>query len=194
MEKGKIIFLNGTSSAGKTTLIKVLQERLEEPYFALDGERFHRSTGDAEMIPAKYRRGEPDVETAWKVYFDAMSVFHQTIKLFSDMGFNVIVHDTLEVEHKSLEVIEALREYPVLFVLVTCPAEELRRREAKRGDRQPGLAERLLERLYPKNHPYDVIADTFNNSTDECAGKIIKMLKCPEKWSAFKTLWSQRNK
>ena len=183
--------MNGTSSTGKTTLIKVLQERLKEPYFALDGDRFHRSTGDAEMIPAKYRRGEPDVETAWKVYFDAMSVFHQTIKLFSDMGFNVIVHDTLEVEHKSLEVIEVLRGYPVLFALVTCPVEELRRRETKRGDRQPGLAERLLERLYPKNDPYDIIVDTFNNTTEECADKIIEMLDYPEKFTAFKTLWPQ---
>ena len=194
MQKGKIIFLNGASSTGKTTLIKALQERLEEPYFALDGDRFHRSTGDAEMIPAKYRRGEPNVETAWKVYLDAMSVFHQTIKLFSDMGFNVIVHDTLETEHRSLEIIEVLHRYPVLFTLVTCPVEELRRREAKRGDRQPGLAEHLLERLYPQSSPYDITIDTLNNSTEECADKIIEILNYPEKWTAFETLWEQRSK
>lgn len=32
MNKGHIIFLNGTSSSGKTTIAKALQEKLAEPY------------------------------------------------------------------------------------------------------------------------------------------------------------------
>lgn len=34
-KKGKIILLNGVSSAGKTSLAKKLQEVLDEPYFHL---------------------------------------------------------------------------------------------------------------------------------------------------------------
>ena len=33
MEKGKIIFLKGVSSSGKTTLAKSLQEQLNEPFY-----------------------------------------------------------------------------------------------------------------------------------------------------------------
>jgi len=140
--KGKIIFLNGTSSAGKTTLAKALQEELEEPYFALD--EFYKVLG---FIPDKYRRGDLGVEAGWKVFFNAMSGFHHAVKTFSDMGLNTIVTDVLEKDHKSLEIFEVLHGYPVLFVHVTCPADELRRREKERGDRNIGMAERFLRKI-----------------------------------------------
>lgn len=40
MEKGNIIFLNGISSSGKTTLEKVLQDSLQEPYFRISADAF----------------------------------------------------------------------------------------------------------------------------------------------------------
>ena len=186
--KGKIIFLNGTSSAGKTTLAKALQEKLQEPYYFLS---FDSIRG---MIPDKYRRGDFGVDVAWKLFFNAASWFNHSIKLFSDMGFNTVVEYTFEKSHKTLEeCVELLHEYPVLFVHVTCPAEELRRREKERGDRQPGLAENLLKNLEPQD-TYDITADTHNNSTEECADKIIETLNYPEKLTAFKSLWPQRAK
>ena len=47
MALGKIIFLNGVSSSGKTSLTKELQEILEEPYFHLS---FYTFFYDAEKI------------------------------------------------------------------------------------------------------------------------------------------------
>ena len=35
MKKGKIIFLNGTGSTGKSTLAKTLQDRLTDPFYHL---------------------------------------------------------------------------------------------------------------------------------------------------------------
>ena len=32
MERGKIIILNGTSSSGKTSIVRALQDRLAEPW------------------------------------------------------------------------------------------------------------------------------------------------------------------
>ena len=63
MKKGNIIFLHGTSNTGKTTLEKELQERLEEPYFALD--EFYKGLG---LIPDKYRRGDFGIEIGWQVF------------------------------------------------------------------------------------------------------------------------------
>ena len=39
MKNGQVILLNGTSSSGKTTLAKALQDKLAEPfmYVSLDG-------------------------------------------------------------------------------------------------------------------------------------------------------------
>jgi chloramphenicol 3-O phosphotransferase len=93
---------------------------------------------------------------------------------------------------KSLEeCVNMLHDYNVLFVHVTCPVEELRRREKERGDRHIGMSESQLETLEPQN-TYDITVDTHNNSIKACTDMIIEMLNYPEKITAFKTLWSQR--
>ena len=112
-----------------------------------------------------------------------------TIKLFSDLGIDVIV-DFVHIGMSSLmEYFVNLRyECLVLYVNVSCPLEELCRREKERGDRQIGLAESQLSQLNPQD-TYDIVVDTFNSTTEECADRIIEMLNYPEKFTAFKTLW-----
>ena len=91
------------------------------------------------------------------------------------------------------ECVEILYEYPVLFVHVTCPLEELQRREKERGNRDIGRAEKQLQRMTPKD-TYDITVNTFNNSTEECVDKIIELLDYPEKFTAFKNLFFQLTK
>jgi len=112
---------------------------------------------------------------------------HHTIKLFSDMGLNVIIDHVLEKQEWLDECAEILHENPVLFVHVTCPLVELQRREKERGDRRIGQAESQLPRLSPQD-TYDISVDTHNNSKEECADKIIEALNYPEKFTAFKNL------
>ena len=54
MQKGKIIFLNGVSSSGKTTPAKTLQARLPEPYYWLSVDTF------MDMTPEKYMSNDDD--------------------------------------------------------------------------------------------------------------------------------------
>lgn len=188
MEKGKIIFLNGVSSAGKTTLAKTLQSRLSEPYYLLANDTF------CDMGPEKF----------WDINSDktgsiALTGLHHTIKLFSDIGINTIVdHVLLKGQGINFnfthldnlkECVEILHGYPVLFVHVICPLEELRRREKERGDRDIGQGESQLAQLNPQD-TYDITVDTYGSSKEECADKIIELLGCPEKFTAFKTLRS----
>ena len=187
MGKGKVIFLNGVSSSGKTTLAKSLQERLTEPFYWLAADTF------VDMVPKKFftAEGEP-------VIHKAISMSHHTIKFFADMGVNTIVEHVLfpsieipAYKNQMDECVELLHEYPVLFVHVTCPLEELRRREKERGDRDIGRAEIQFPHINPKDI-YDITVDTFSNSIDECVDKIIDTLNNPDKFTAFKTYWSQR--
>ena len=188
MEKGKIVFLNGVSSSGKTTLAKSLQERLTEPFYWLAADTF------VDMVSKKYftAEGEP-------IIHKAISMSHHTIKLFADMGVNIIVEHVLfpsieipAYKNQVAECVELLHEYPVLFVHVTCPLEELQRREKERGDRDIGRAEIQFPHMNP-NDIYDLTVDTFNNTINECVDRIIELLNYPEKFTAFKTLWSKRN-
>jgi len=180
MQKGKIIILNGVSSAGKTTLAKTLQERLNEPFWYLGGDVF------IDMMPDKFF----DDYAVGK----AISHFHHAIKSFSDRGFNTIVDCLFEEIDWLEECVGLLHDYSVLLVHVTCPLEELRRREKERGDRDIGLAEAQIPLLNPKDNIYDITVDTHNNSPEECADKIIALLDNPDKFTAFKTLWEQRLK
>ena len=48
-QEGQAILLNGTSSSGKTTLAKVLQQKLKEPYLYVSLDQYRDS------LPDKYR-------------------------------------------------------------------------------------------------------------------------------------------
>ncbi len=189
MHKGKIILVNGVSSSGKTTLSKMLQARFPDQYFLLPGDILN------EISP-------PKNSLSYDIRFKAdpkpiMSAFFGCVKEFSDNGLNVIT-ETVFAKDIYFSLDNCLNvfpdcDYPVLFVHVTCPLEELRRREKERGDRQIGWAESLLPKLDPQD-TYDITIDTFSNSLEDCADKIIALSDCPEKFSAFKTLWLQRHK
>ena len=80
MEKGRIIFLNGVTSSGKTSIVKAFQERSDEFYYALSNDLFQETVG------IKYLR-----EDYWKHICDAIIMLYHTAKLFSDMGKNVLI-------------------------------------------------------------------------------------------------------
>ena len=79
VEKGKIIILNGVSSAGKTTLAKVLQDRLSSPYFHMDVDTF------CLMAPQKFLVDDYSLQHKF------VTNMFQAVKLFSDEGFNIVV-------------------------------------------------------------------------------------------------------
>ncbi|MCL2003175.1 MAG: AAA family ATPase [Oscillospiraceae bacterium] len=192
MEKGKIIFLNGVSSAGKTTLAKALQERFDEPYYIINVDMF---LGTGIMFPEKFATNDL---AEFEMFVRTLSGMHHSIKLYSDLGMNTIVDHVLVNRFFDLgnpklmeECVELLHEHPVLFVHVTCSVEKLRRREKKRSDRHSGQAEGQLVQLVPKD-TYDLIVDTYNSTLDECVDEIITTLGCPDRFMAFKVLWAQQ--
>jgi len=169
MKKGRIIFLEGVSSSGKTTLAKTLQARLPVPFFWLAGDTIWT------MAPEKFKL---DMEVIFPK-IDAATI--NTIKLFSDLGIDAIV-DMVPVIKSNKKFADMLRKRPVLYVNVTCPLEELRRREQERGDRQIGLGESQLAGLSPPGK-YDIIVDTHNSTCEECADQIIGKMNCLGKFA-----------
>lgn len=79
MEKGKIIFLNGVSSSGKTTLAKKLVEKIPDYY--------HLSIDDFDWILEKME----DRENGRHIPIPTEHFFYQTFAMFSDRGVNLIV-------------------------------------------------------------------------------------------------------
>lgn len=181
-KKGNIIFLNGVSSAGKTTLSLALQQKLCEPYFIISQDIFRQMWGQ------KIWEDSPD-----NMYNQTMSLMYKTVRLFSDLGKNVIVDhvmlndeflDSINGEGTLKDAVNLLKDCPLLFVHVICDIKELRKRENKRGDRNIGHAEQQLTYLAPQD-TYDVTVDTHANTIDECIEKIIKSFNIPEHSLAF---------
>jgi len=188
MDKGKIIYLNGVSASGKSTLSRTLQQRLNEPFYWLPLDIFY-----SQMAPAKIY----NIKGFSQADFEIFSLLLYTVKSYSDNGINTIVdvvhtrNDKTQGNEIFVEAIKLLHDYPVLFVNVTCPADELHRRKTVRGDAEVDKwLPHQLEHFVPKE-PYDITVDTYSNTSEECADEIIELLDNPEKLTAFKTLWSQ---
>ena len=189
MEKGKIIFLNGVSSTGKSTLSRTLQQRLTEPYHWLNVDNFIEFTDMREHPSTYFEEGK-----------DPVSMFPHVVKLYSDMGVNVIADVAFMkwkgprmflAEETMQKCIEMLHDYPLVYVHVTCPYEELRRRHKKRGNRgnELELDHAEQELVGDIDATYDITVDTFNETNEECADRIVELMKCDENVTAFKTLF-----
>lgn len=165
-EKGKIIILNGTSSSGKTSLTKKLQEVLDEPYFHLSFDKI------GEMAPVRFFEGENRREMLMKT----AAGLHHCIAALSNAGLNVIVDHVFELKTWLCECVDLLYDLPVILVGVHCPLDELERRERERGDRMIGLAKLQLN-LVHEHMVYDIEIDTFEYSLSDCANKIIETVK-----------------
>lgn len=182
MKPGKIIYLNGISAAGKTTLSKKLQERASEPFYWVASDMFC-----SEMAPKKFWDGD-----------EAVTLLLNTVKFYSSIGINSIV-DIVHIKSDEAQVdllheaVKLLHDCPILFANVTCPTDELARRKVERGDFEvEKWLPYQLERFYPKAS-YDITVDTHNSTVEECADKILELLELPEKLTAFQTLWDEYN-
>ncbi len=99
---------------------------------------------------------------------------------------------TLET-YQFKDFLEVLQDsgYPILMVHVTCPKEELRRREKERGDRAVGHGESLLLKLDPQD-TYDLTVDTFYETLEECSDRIIEFSNDLTKFTAYKKIFALR--
>ena len=161
MDKGRIIFLNGVTSAGKTSIVEALQERDDIFFYVVANDLFQ------EMVGEKYLR-----ENYWKYLSEVIIMMYHTAKLYSDMGKNVLI-DGISPHYQRL--VEILRNNPLDLVEVYCPLDICRKRNIIRGDRYESQSDEQHE-LLAKNIEYRLRVDTSLHSATECADKIIKEL------------------
>ncbi|MCE3203981.1 chloramphenicol phosphotransferase CPT family protein [Paenibacillus sonchi] len=188
MKQGLIVLLNGTSSSGKTSISMELKDQKEIPFHHLSIDDFFGNYND--FIDNKYPDIEPtrEVKDVGQILFDPIiSVYYATIKLFSEMGLNVIVDTVIDNDKRFNDFLDLFIDHPTLFVGVLCSKEELTRREQIRGDREIGLANSQYDKIYSFNE-YDLEVNTGELSPTECAEKILSFIKSDQDYSAFKKL------
>lgn len=175
---GKIIMLNGVSSAGKTSLAEAIQNNTSTTFYNFSIDVFIKMAGDKAI--------EEDFS---RIVVESVQNFLAAVTALYNLERNVLVdvvcvNDGFEIFP---DLVEALQGKNVLLVNVQCSIEELEAREKARGDRDIGLARWQYENAY-KGIPYDVIVDTSIDSIEKCADRVITAFNNTNCWKGFSLL------
>jgi len=168
MDKGKIIFLNGVTSSGKTSIVEALQERRDQFFYVVANDLFQ------EMVGEQYLE-----EDYWKYLSEVIIMMYHTAKLYSDLGKNVLIDGILverdEIKPHYEQLMEIMKDSPLSIVEVYCPLDICKKRNIERGDRYESQSDEQAE-LMSKDIKYTMRVDTSVNSPAECAEQIVKKL------------------
>lgn len=162
MTSGRIIFLNGTSSSGKSSIARELLDILD------DGAFFHLAVDSFNAMRTKRELAAQELDDALR---RTRMGFHRSVAAMAEVGNDVVVDHVLSEPWRLLDCLTVLPPENVLFVGVRCPLDELVRREQARGDRPPGLAALQYDAVHAHGD-YDLECDTSTTSPRTCAQRI----------------------
>lgn len=159
-QPGRVIILNGGSSAGKTTLGRALQSAMPGPWLLL-GIDLLIWTLPPEMI------NDPDglsvhegVITRGKLFTQLYAGFQHAVAALARSGVDVLVDDlTLDGLIDQQRWNNAFQGLDVCWVGVRCAPQIAAERESRRGTRLPGIARHQAQVVHAGVH-YDVEVDT----------------------------------
>ena len=183
-----IIFINGTSSSGKTTLLKTLQGQLCEPYLDMGIDRF------IWMLPKRYLDRPLWDDVLGKAHRSGplglilFSGMHHVIAAASQRGNNVLADHVFVEKIWVEECVKLFADMNAYLIGINCPLEILEQRERGRKDRTLGQARAQFDIIH-KYTSYDLEVNTSLFTPEQCSQQIIERLQNPP--VAFKQLKSQ---
>jgi chloramphenicol 3-O phosphotransferase len=185
MRSGRVIFLNGTSSAGKTSLARAIQDESETPfvYWGID-----TLFG---MVPANWGGGRDGPLSREGFWYDRTSQDDGVVVVrygpvgermlrsgataaaeFARGGDDLVIDEMLLSPNLMPMWREALAGLAVLWVRVECPLAVAEQREV--GRRNPrGLARGHFSSVHDHGMTYDRTVDTTTGTPAELAKSIL---------------------
>jgi chloramphenicol 3-O phosphotransferase len=195
MNPGNVIFLNGSSSAGKTTLALMLQQILPEPYQHIALDQFR------DGLPGRYRglnapAGAPgnlglnvvpvsrDGQLITEVRFgrhgeQVLAGMRRAIAAFALAGNHVIIDDLLFKPEYLQDYAVALAGLNTWLIGVRCSIDVVNARESQRTGRFPGTATSHFHEVHAHGAAYDLEVDTSHATPRACAELIQQRLSSP---------------
>jgi len=168
LSKGIVLFLNGVTSTGKTTLAKAIQERADVNFYTFSNDTFQQ------MISMKFLQ-----QDYWKYLSEAILQAYQTAKMMSDNGIHVI-YDGMLLEIEQLKphyekLKNIFKDSKFKLVEVSCPLEICRQRNIARGDR--GVNQSHEQNSFmAKEGLHDITVDTSVSTPEQCADLILSKI------------------
>lgn len=206
---GKVVLLNGASSAGKTTLARELQRIWPGPlqHIALDQFRdgmagqyrgMNSQAGEPgsrglNVVPVRSPDGDVVTELRFgDVGRQMLKAMRRAAAAFAASGVDVVLDDLLLERgflHDYLDVLDGLA---VTFVGVKCDLPTLNQREAARPGRFPGTAAAHFAQLHA-HRVYDVEVDTAAHLPRQCAARVLAAVAKPAQPTAFERIRAARD-
>ncbi len=202
-----IILLNGTSSSGKTTIGKVLQDKYDGVLllYGIDTlvqtafpEKCDYPPYDEQAIRVVTEERDGRQEARLTVSPYMYPVYEAAIRFYrmlSEKGYDLIVDEVLFDPDRVRQYFEILTGETVYFIGVKPEKEVVIRREQERGDRLVGLAAGLYDEVYHPLFTYDLTLDTGTMTAGEAAERILDLIRTgvqPEGFSRSRASWHGR--
>lgn len=199
-----IILLNGTSSAGKTTLAIELQRRFDGVLLRYGVDTLVQAAfpDKCDAPPWNERAIQLEMQTVdgqpharLKVSPYMIPVYRQAVVFYRALslaGYDLIVDELLFDTRRVAPYFELLADQTVYFVGVQPEKTVVVQRERERGDRLPGLAAGLYDEVYDPRHRYDLRLDTGRLSAAQAADEVLALLarvKAPTGWRETAQRW-----
>ncbi|MBT4594291.1 hypothetical protein HOD08_00220 [bacterium] len=193
------IFLNGTSSSGKTSIARALQRLYPTPLLYSGIDAFFN------MVPEKYVGRQDDARVGYffqesqdehgpitymhsgsegQKMHSAMAYY---IRMFLEAGNDMVIDEVLVGGKEGLEWYrKALGTHAGYFIGVKCKLDEVQQRERKRTDRHQNHARPQFKVVHSHGLQYDVEVDTTELSPEAAARKIYNYVKKAPEPKIFK--------
>ncbi|MDT8911958.1 phosphotransferase-like protein [Amycolatopsis sp. PS_44_ISF1] len=177
--RGRVVLLNGPSSAGKSSIGRAMLARLADPWFfvPVDGISGMRSTRHTRVL------GPAEIDEMLR---RTRLGYHRTVAALASAGNDVIMDYPLSEPWRLEDLLDVLTGYDVTLAHVRCSAAELERRERVRGDRPLGLAASQTQVFAHDDH--DIVVDTTHHGAGHCASEIVRRLDGLSRPKAFDRL------
>lgn len=189
MSSGKLVIINGGSSAGKTSMAQEFQEIAAEPYFLLGIDCFWFSMPqkfiDLDRVTPEHYGWCQEKTDEGVEYFrilpahylnENMLARYKAMTGYLDRGLNVLADEVLWSRDWLIESLKVFEPYTCYYVGVFCDDDELSRREIQRGDRWLGWA-RGSNIYAHKDAIYDLKIDSSKLTPLECAELIKRFIE-----------------
>jgi chloramphenicol 3-O phosphotransferase len=205
MKPGNLIILNGTSSAGKTTIAKELQRIMDEPYLHMGNDQFFAHHRPDSLLTIS-DGSEHSAVDGWLAVFQNdrfvsltvgpvalrwLAGMYRAMAAWSESG-NHLVGDVVLHNAAILRAAAAVfHPLPAWLISVYCPLEVAEERERERTERRAeGGARVFFEGVY-RHGIADLLVDSATCSPQACAEQIKQHVSGGHSPRAFQQLHHQ---
>lgn len=192
-----IIFLNGTSSSGKSVIAREIMRQSERPFLYYSVDHLLNFWIDEKFIALEdeakawfFKQHMPDSKVNVSVQGPNPQQLHwdliESLGVLITKGYDIIIDEVLwekAIFEKFSRIL--VHSDSVYLVKIICDLIEVEKREKLREDRYKGMARGLYKQVYQEPPSYDLTVDTTYLPKQSSAKTILDFVETHHKPQAF---------